>query len=133
MERRGEQARLLLARAADDAFMMRELLKNARSPKWGIGFHAQQAVEKAIKAVLCARSVTYPFTHDLNLLLNLLKSQGVPGPPNEERILELMPYATGLRYDAFPDQGVLELDGARAREAVDSALDWARSCLRQEA
>ena len=56
-----------VGKATDDAFMMHELMKNARSPSWGIGFHAQQAVEKAIKAVLACRGVVFPFTHDLKL------------------------------------------------------------------
>ena len=33
------------------------------------GFHAQQAVEKALKAWLTEVGVTYPLTHDLSLLL----------------------------------------------------------------
>jgi HEPN domain-containing protein len=34
-------------------------------------FHAQQAVEKALKAVLLARQVDFPLTHDLEVLLDI--------------------------------------------------------------
>jgi HEPN domain-containing protein len=36
-----------------------------------IGFHAQQAVEKALKAVLALVGVRFPRTHDLGFLLEL--------------------------------------------------------------
>lgn len=41
------------------------------------GFHAQQAVEKALKAWLSSMQIPFPFTHDLSLLLNKLDEQGV--------------------------------------------------------
>jgi HEPN domain-containing protein len=40
------------------------------------GFHAQQAVEKCLKAWLCAVGQTYPLTHDLSRLLVLLQGSG---------------------------------------------------------
>ena len=40
------------------------------------GFHAQQAVEKALKAWLALLGVEYPRTHDLSLLLGILRDSG---------------------------------------------------------
>ena len=40
------------------------------------GFHAQQAVEKAMKAWLARRDFAYPHTHDLSVLLDLLEENG---------------------------------------------------------
>ena len=40
------------------------------------GFHAQQAMEKALKAWLTARRRSYPFTHDLAGLLMRLEGAG---------------------------------------------------------
>ncbi|MBI4357047.1 MAG: HEPN domain-containing protein [Gammaproteobacteria bacterium] len=40
------------------------------------GFHAQQAIEKALKAWLCHLGKEYPKTHDIRLLLMLLSSSG---------------------------------------------------------
>ncbi len=39
-------------------------------------FDAQQAAEKALKAVLLARNVAFPFTHDLSRLVTLLEADG---------------------------------------------------------
>jgi len=34
-------------------------------------FHAQQAVEKAIKSVLLHNKITFPLVHDLEVLINM--------------------------------------------------------------
>jgi HEPN domain-containing protein len=41
-----------------------------------VGFHVQQAVEKCLKAWLCVKGVTFPFTHDLNRLIVMLRDSG---------------------------------------------------------
>ena len=38
-------------------------------------FHAQQAAEKALKAVLIAKAVSFPRTHSIRILLNLMPSE----------------------------------------------------------
>jgi len=45
-----------------------------------ICFHAQQAVEKAFKAVLLHRQIHFPFTHDLEQLLAVFEMEGSPVP-----------------------------------------------------
>jgi len=44
-------------------------------------FDAQQAAEKAIKAVLLAREAGFPYVHDLATLLGLLEQVGEVVPP----------------------------------------------------
>jgi HEPN domain len=39
-------------------------------------FHVQQAIEKLLKALITARGAIYPYTHDLQLLLNQLAALG---------------------------------------------------------
>lgn len=71
---REEAARLLGAARSDQ----RALEVLATDPQQGndvVGFHAQQAVEKAIKAVLAAAGAEIPFTHDLGFLLEALDGQ----------------------------------------------------------
>ena len=43
-------------------------------------FHAQQAVEKSIKAVLVHHGIDFPKTHNLQVLIDLLVSN-MPGIP----------------------------------------------------
>ena len=40
------------------------------------GFHVQQMVEKCLKAWMCVLGITYPFTHQINRLLVLLRNTG---------------------------------------------------------
>jgi HEPN domain-containing protein len=40
----------LMAKARDDFFVVHRLAGEADAPGWVLGFHAEQAVEKALKA-----------------------------------------------------------------------------------
>lgn len=42
-----------------------------------VGFHAQQAVEKALKAAIASRDRGFPFTHDIGLLMQLCQDAGL--------------------------------------------------------
>ncbi len=54
------------------------LLKGGESFFENAGFHAQQACEKFLKALLTAHQIEFPKTHDLERLLQLLR----PVEPN---------------------------------------------------
>lgn len=58
-----------------------------------VGFHAQQAVEKCLKAVLSFSSISFRKTHDLQELMDLLLDNKKPLPPNAEQLDALNPYA----------------------------------------
>jgi HEPN domain-containing protein len=57
------------------------------------GFHAQQAVEKALKALLCLRDIDFPRTHDLESLINRLAGSGSIPPYAASHLRPLTPYA----------------------------------------
>ena len=48
-------------------------------------FHAQQAVEKAVKALLIAHQVDFPYTHDIAQLLTLLENAGPTSSGTDSR------------------------------------------------
>jgi HEPN domain-containing protein len=79
-------------------------------------FHAQQAVEKYVKALLQERGIPFPRTHDVLVLLNLL----VPLHPKLRRLRRgsrtLTRYAVDYRYPG------LSTTGRQARSAVNRAL-----------
>jgi len=68
------------------------------------GFHAQQAVEKTLKAWLALLGVEYPRTHDISLLLSVLRLQE-QDVDNYHDLLEFNPYAVQFRYTAFAEIG----------------------------
>jgi len=122
MNRSREHAKLLLQKSAEDQYVLERLIGDVDAPDAVIGFHAQQAVEKLLKAVLTSRSIRYGRRHDLANLVDLLDEHGIPMPPVAEELSGLTPYAVELRYDQPP------LD---AEEPKRLDREWALDCVRQ--
>ena len=125
MNRLPENGEILLQRAADDGRMVRDLLR-AGSPAWGAAFHAQQCVEKAIKAVLSRHSVLFPRTHDLETLVELLRQNRITLPPDAEDLSQLTPFGAVLRYGADPGEAEAVPDSQWLLDAVQRSLEWAQ-------
>jgi HEPN domain-containing protein len=68
-----EYADLLLRRANGDLQACRVLSDNADIDDNIVGFHAQQAVEKAMKVVLVLADANLPLSHDLKFLARILR------------------------------------------------------------
>lgn len=86
-------------------------------------FFAQQAAEKAIKAVLIHCGIEFPRTHNIAALVALLPAR-FPRTPELEAATILTAHATFLRYP-FDDPTV---DEARHRKAVrlaEAVVAWA--------
>lgn len=123
-----DMAQMLLAAAADDEFMAKSLLPVKGVTDAGLGFHTQQAVEKSLKAVLALRCVEFPYTHDLDVLLELCESSGVEVPSALSEAGRLSPFAAQLRYGATSATG-LDRDKAMVWAAV--AVGWAREIVKE--
>jgi HEPN domain-containing protein len=67
-----------------------------------VGFHAQQAVEKALKAWLAYLGVAFPKTHDLQRLLDLLREKGI-ATEAMETFVDLNAFAVQYRYETLYD------------------------------
>jgi HEPN domain-containing protein len=65
------------------------------------GFHAQQTVEKLIKAWLSSLGIKYERTHDLQNLFSVLKDNNQIVPASFEELDYLTEFAVNLRYDSF--------------------------------
>ena len=103
-----------LEKAGED-YGVAEYLLTEQSPYLGaIGFHAQQAAEKYLKAYLVHCQVEFPKTHDLVLLLELVEHSGTSLGVFPADVAALNPYGVDARYPGdFPDVAPSE-----AREAV---------------
>lgn len=119
-----EQADLLLRKANEDADVLGALAGNLDIADAVLGFHAQQAVEKALKAVLAARSDEFPWTHDLQLLIRRLAAAGVEVPAIVHDARRLTPWAVEFRYGETLD-GVLDRDATE--RLIEDVLIWAAS------
>lgn len=73
-----------------------------------LGFHAQQAAEKMLKAVLAYHAIDFPFTHRLSDLIDLGAEHGIALPTQLEEIRFLTPFAVEFRYDFYEDDEPLD-------------------------
>lgn len=126
MKRPEELARRFLALADRDIRAFRKLADDREIDDEIVGFHAQQAVEKCLKAVLARHRIEVRKTHDLQVLLDLLIQNKLPIPPARGGIEALGPFAVELRYDLVVSE---PLDRVHARSVVDSVRRWAEEQL----
>ena len=112
--------------------MVRRLLEDADAPFWVLGFHAQQAVEKALKAVLSGAGQAYPRTHNLVMLVELLRGAGVELPPDADALGDLTPYGVVLRYEDMLVDEPHPAQPANLEVIVNRTLAWARVQLNQK-
>lgn len=61
-------------------------------------FNAQQAVEKAIKALLIQHNIEFPYVHDLSRLLTVLEKAGQEIPESIKQAERLTRFAVFSRY-----------------------------------
>ncbi len=128
MATNGDLARLLLGAARDDELMASSLLPVKGVTDAGIGLHAQQAVEKAIKAVLAVKETEFPFTHDLKQLRGFAKQSGIELPSTLDSVEDLTPFALDERYGSETPLG---LDREQALKWVAAAIAWAQGIVPQ--
>ena len=91
-------------------------------------FDAQQAAEKAIKAVMIARNIEFPYVHDLDQLLTLLEETGQRVPDEIHRAEGLTRYATAARYPGM-ERPVSEQEHAEAVAVAEAVVQWAEERL----
>ena len=92
-----EQFVQLMQRATGDIRMAEAGLALSPPELQAACYHAQQAIEKAIKSALMVDRITYPFTHDLEQLLPLVPiAWGIEGIIDDPR--ELSTWASYPRY-----------------------------------
>ncbi len=93
-----------------------------------ICFDAQQAAEKAIKAVLVSKGVDFPKIHDIADLVSLVAESGVPIPPEIAAAAELTEYAVVARYPSAVEP-TTEEDCDGAIQAAEAVLSWASGII----
>ena len=117
---------VLLRAAERDARALRALAGHSEVDDAVLGFHAQQAAEKSLKAVLACAMVAFRRTHDLAELLDVLSDNGLPSPPFADRLDELTPYAVEARYSLIDPAGVTRTEMGAWTAAV---IAWASAVV----
>ena len=91
-------------------------------------FHAQQCIEKSLKAICIHRKLRFPYTHDLAELATILFEQPHDRPAWFQDAKRMTSYAVGSRYPGFDDP-VTETEWREAVRIAKTVLDWATSII----
>ncbi len=91
-------------------------------------FDAQQAAEKAVKAVMIERGIDFPYVHDLAHLLSVLEEAGETIPEHIRAAGTLTNYSSTARY---PNIGspVSVQEHSEAVAIAESVVHWAERRL----
>ena len=127
-EREPKAEALVLARkAGNDAYAMQQLASGPEISDEIVGFHAQQAVEKWLKAVLGSRGIEFEYTHDLHRLIAEVTAAVGEFPFDIPEVVALTEHAVPLRYDEILDTE--PLDRQAVVRLVEEVGGWADSQL----
>ncbi len=98
------------------------------APNWdAVCFHAQQAVEKYLKALLQQEEIQFSRTHDLAQLLRALLSKFSELELLLDDLEWLTTFAVEIRY---PGESALENDDIQAITIMEKAIDLIRPRFR---
>lgn len=97
-----EHAEQLLGMAVKDHNALSGMLGTKNFSEEVFGFHAQQTVEKALKAWIAVLGSTYPKSHDVSALIKILKDAGqdLSQFPDLE---DYSVFAVQYRYEAYDE------------------------------
>lgn len=119
--RREEALRLLrLARRDRETFDL--LLPLPKANLAALGFHAQQAAEKALKAVAVLLELEVPRTHDLAALGQAILDKGKKLPLTIDQLRGLNPFAVEFRYD---DELIPQTSREALAATIAAVMEWA--------
>ena len=91
-------------------------------------FHAQQTVEKSLKAVLLQEGVHFPYTHDIARLITLIRETTLPWADELDQAAELTGYAVETRYPGSAEV-VSEEEYHQAVALAEQILIWAEDII----
>lgn len=91
-------------------------------------FLAQQAAEKALKAVYQHRGLLFQYIHDLKKLGKGLEQRGLKIPPVVREAIVLTKYAFETRYPG-PFEPVTEAEYRKALILADAVIAWAEKMI----
>ena len=130
-----QEALRWLRYSAEDLDVAQRLLAARPSVPRHVCWHSQQAAEKALKAVLELEAIDHPYTHDLDVLRDLLPASW-PIRVDRSGLSELSEWAVEARYPgdwAEPSEADATRAEAEARAVHNSvAAEFRRRGLRAD-
>lgn len=117
-----ESLRQWLEKADHDLIAARQILLHPEPPTDAACFHAQQAIEKALKALLISHRIPFPKTHNLLRLMDLVAAHPPDLEPFRQDFTLINSFAVEFRYPADLDEPT--------RSEAESAVSIAEQVVR---
>lgn len=125
-----DEARRFVRLAQDDLAAFRALVVLPQIRRGLAFFHAQQAIEKSLKAVLFAHGIPVRKTHDLFALADVLNQSGIATPHTPEDLASATPYAVEYRYG---DEVIASTNPPQVEALAVNTLAWASKTVNEGA
>lgn len=87
-----------IKKAEKDYLVIKNEISSKNPVYDAICFHAQQCIEKYLKALINEQGITIPKIHDLNVLFNICKPFASELEEYKEEISDLSTFAIAFRY-----------------------------------
>jgi HEPN domain-containing protein len=113
------QSDLLLAKTKKEGIYLEDLC-----------FHAQQAVEKAVKALMIKNGVEFPYIHDIAGLFTLLERAGYDLPKMAREGEKLTRFAVFTRYPGIA-QPISSKEYDEAIRIAEDVVRWVKKQLKK--
>jgi len=119
-----DEARRYLSIATDDLAAFQALADLAHIRQALAFFHAQQSIEKCLKAVLFVQGIEFRKTHDLYELADKLGKAGISLPISADALAQINPYAVEFRYG---DEIIPTISRGEVESIATRMLAWAEA------
>lgn len=113
-------------RAEEDIAVAGYALRRKKPLLYPACFHAQQCAEKYLKAILIAKQLPFPKTHDLLMLSTLCNEAGILLPIRDQELNLLNDYSVQVRY---PGENLTVEDAQDAVRIAKSVRKFVRKFL----
>jgi len=117
-----ENWKLWTDRAKEDFELSKRSLRGKQPLTYGATFHAQQCIEKYLKALFVSRSIPFPKTHDLSALCVIAENNGILLPVSQDVLLELSTYAVETRYPGDTPTIEMAMDAFKYAELIQKFI-----------
>lgn len=117
-----KHSKQLITLAQDDLTALNGMMSSEIFTEAIFGFHAQQSVEKILKAWLALLGQEYPLTHNLNILLDQLELKGASIEMYRD-FSEYTDFAVRWRYEDLLS-GTVALNRADTIRRIQGLMDY---------